>query len=1079
MTSISKVRFLVALGLCCNVALILFAASILSPFPCRAQATATIAGSITDPSGAAIPGAAITVTNVQTGLTRTQESAADGTYTVPLLPVGEYRIEVQQPGFQSHVRDGLILTVSEALTVDIELEVGQLAESVTVSGAAPLVNTQTGTLQGLVDQQRMVELPLNGRTMTEFMRLQAGVIQTADRSNNSEGIAFSVNGSRSSGVYYTMDGGFNTNAYRNLSGKFPNPDAVQEFSVQRSNFSAEYANATGAVVNVVTKSGTNEFHGSAFWFVRNEVLNARNFFASDRDSLRRNQFGGAIGGPVIKNKLFFFGSYQGTRLRSDPRLGRQFLPTAAQRAGDFSAAGRPILDPASGQPFPDNQIPLSRFNPVTQAFLEFIPVPTAPDGFRPTGEPNIADINEYTMRGDLNLGKHRISSRYFRWYKEVPLNADPNDIAQPLTRRGRQPNNSFVANHMYTFSPTLLNEATFTYTSRARIDDWDDFEYPINYQIAGVKNIAIKDPAGFFLNVSGFFTARPTWPFVIQDNNQHIAEKVTWIRGNHELKFGGEWIRHNNRIRNDFRTMGIFDFNGSATDHAVADFMLGESFRFQQGGGEFKNLTGYRFGVFIQDRWRATRNLTLNFGLRWDPIWPFEDELGRVQCIRPGMQSTRFPNAPEGYLSAGDPSCPEGGFESDYQTIAPRFGFAWRPGGGKTVVRGGLGLFYNPLMTVLYNGFVNGPPFSPQVTVNGAALEDPYANRPNPFPGSFAPFDPPQDAEFFPPLGRVGTFDPNWKTNYNQIWNLTIEREVFRNLLGRISYVGNLARRLPYSVDTNYAVYIPGQSTVGNTQERRPLSQFGQNLTSRSQGTSSYHGMQLEVERRFSAFSFQVNYTWSKSIDEQSGGSTGGITPGQSGSLAIPFNRDLNRGLSEFDVSHRLVTSYVWTLPSLQGRPTAVRAILGDWQTSGIWTFQAGQPFSVASGRDNSFSGIGQDYADLTGQETTLNTGRSRSELIAEYFNTGAFQPNAIGTFGNAPRSLLRGPGLVNFDLAVMKIFPIKEQLRLQFRTELFNALNKPNFSNPFSTQRVSGRFGRIEGAADPRIIQFALKLLF
>ena len=290
-----------------GAAILISAAFGMLQVPLAAQSTGSIAGTITDASGAAVPAATITAVSVQTALQRTQQSGFDGAYSIPLLPVGEYRLEVEQAGFQRSVREGLTLTVSETLIVDVRLEVGQVTETITVTGAAPLVNTQTGTLQGLIDQERMVQLPLNGRTMTEFMRLQPGVIQTSDRSGNSEGIAFAVNGSRSNGVFFLMDGGFNTNAYRNLSGKFPNPDAVQEFSVQRSNFSAEYANATGAVVNVVTKGGTNEFHGAGFWFVRNEVLNARNFFAQSRDSLRRNQYGATLGGPVLKDKLFFLG----------------------------------------------------------------------------------------------------------------------------------------------------------------------------------------------------------------------------------------------------------------------------------------------------------------------------------------------------------------------------------------------------------------------------------------------------------------------------------------------------------------------------------------------------------------------------------------------------------------------------------------------------------------------------------------------------------------------------------------------------------------------------------------------------
>lgn len=1039
-----------------------------------AQASASIVGTVRDTSEAAVPGAAVTITNLQTGLTQTRDTSTDGSYSFPLLPVGRYRIEVQKEGFQRYTQDGIALAVNDRLTIEPKLQVGAVSEAVTITAAAPLVEAQTGTLRGLVDQQRMVSLPLNGRNMTQLVAIQAGVIQVADNSANGEGVGFAVNGSRGNGVYYLLDGGYNTSTYRNYSGTFPNPDAVQEFSVQRSNFSAEYANGTGAIVNVITKSGTNSFHGTAFEFARNAALNARNFFAPRRDTLKRHQFGGTLGGPVIKDRLFFFGAYQGTRLRSDPQLSRQFLPTAAQRAGNFSSVSRAIIDPQTGQAFPSNQIPVSRFSPVAANFLNYLPVPAAPNGERFVGSPNIVNSDEYTARGDLNLNSHRISGKVFLTELSRPFNADPNDIAYPLTRRESQPYRHYSGTHLYTISPSLINNATAAYRYRARFNDWGDFEYPINFKTAGVKDIAINDPAGMVMNISGFVNVSTTWPYEIEDSDWHFTDTLTWIRGSHELKLGGEYIRSRNQIRNHFRTMGLFTFDGSVTGNAVADFLLGEAYNFQQGGGEYKDMTGDRFGFFVQDDWRVRSNLTLNLGLRWDPMLPFSDALGRVQCFRPGEQSTRFPNAPRGYLSAGDPGCPEGGFESYHRSFAPRFGFAWRPLGGQTVVRGGYGLFWTPQFTVLYNGFVNGAPFSPQVNRFGVRLDDPYENTTNPFPASFAPFTPARDSEFFPPLGLVGSFDPGFKPSYNQMWNLTVEREIAQNLLVRGSYVGNAGRRLPYSLDVNYARYVPGNSTTRNIQDRRPYSDFGQVLAGIPGANSTYHAFQMSVERRFSTISFEANYTWSKAIDDYSSDPT----PGQSSSLSIPYSLHLNRGLSDYDVPHRLVASYVWALPRLAEQPVWLRTVFGNWETSGIWTLQSGRPFSVLSGRDNSLSGIGRDYADLVG-DPYLDTGRPRSELIAQYFNPGAYTQNVAGTFGTAPRNHLRGPGFFNIDMALMKGIPIHESLRAQFRAEFFNVLNKPNFGNPFATQSTPARFGRIESAGEPRIIQLGLKVLF
>ncbi len=1037
-----------------------------------AQPAASIVGSIKDSSDAFVPGAAVTARNTRTNLAVTRESAVDGSFSLPYLPVGAYRLEVQKAGFQRYVRDGITLTVNDRITLDVQLQVGQTTESVTVTGAAPLLEAQTGALRGVVDQKRIVNLPLNGRNMTQLVSLQAGAIQTADSSAGGEGVAFAVNGSRANGVYFLLDGGYNTSTYRNWSGTFPNPDAVQEFSVQRSNFSAEYANATGAVINVVTRSGTNEFHGAGFSFVRNAVLNSRNFFAPRRDTLKRNQFGGTIGGPVRKDKLFFLYSYQGTRLRSDPQLGRQFLPTAAQRAGDFSAV-RTLTDPSNRQPFPGSLIPLSRFSPVTVNFLKYVAVPAAASGERFTGAPNITDTGEHTVRADYNLSKHRFSGKFFRQELARPLFGDPNDIATPFNRQENQPYWHVSGNAITTFSPSLINSATFAWRYRSRFSNWGDFRYPVDFQKAGVRNIAVNNPAGFVMNVNGFVNIAPSWPYEIEDGDHHAADTVTWIRGKHELKIGAEFIRSSNVIRNHFRTMGLFTFDGSATSNSMADYMLGEVFNFQQGGGEYKDMKGYRYGIFLQDDWRVRPNLTFNLGVRWDPVLPFTDSIGRVQCVRPAAQSTRFPKAPPGYLSAGDPGCPEGGFDSYYRSFAPRFGFAWRTPLHKTVVRGGAGLFWTPLFTVLYNGFVNGAPFSPQINRFAVKFNDPYENSPNPFPASFAPFNPAASSNFVLPLGLVGSFDPKFRPSYVQTLNLTVEREFQHNLLARASYVANMGRSLPYSNDINFARFGPG-ATTRNIQDRRPLGDFGQVLSAIPGASSAYHALQMSVERRFSDLSFEANYTFSKSIDDYSSDPT----PGQSSSLSNPLSRRWNRGLSDFDVRHRTVVSTVWALPRLAGQSAMLRHAAGGWSLNGIFTAQSGRPFSVFSGRDNAFSGISRDYADLAGTPS-LPSGRSRNDRIAQYFSPAAYTANAVGTFGNAPRNHFAGPGLVTLDAAILKQFRVKERYATEFRTELFNAFNRPNFGSPFATQNNPARFGRIESAADARVIQLGLKFLF
>jgi hypothetical protein len=419
--------------------------------------------------------------------------------------------------FSCTVQSGITLAVNDNATLDVALAVGSLAESVTVTGAAPLLETQTGTIRGLVDQQRIVDLPLNGRQITQLLAIQPGVIQRA--SGTSEGDAFVVNGSRQSGVYFLLDGGMNTDSYRNYSGVFPNPDAVQEFSLQKSNFNAEYANATGAVVSVATKSGTNDFHGSAFEFLRNYTFNARNFFAARRDSLKRSQFGGTAGGPILRDRLFFFSSYQGTRTRSDPQLTRQFLPTAAMRRGDFSTV-RALTDPLTRQPFPGNQIPAQRLNPVTLALLRYLPDPGTPDGQRFVGVPLKTREDEFTAKIDANLGRHRLVGRYFRQRFGPPFTGKSDDLASMFASevgRSTQPYNNFTLNDIFTVSSRWIHSGTVAFRWRRTFNDWRSVKLPIDFRQAGVKGIAVKDPASLYVNISGGFLTRPGWNYDKQD----------------------------------------------------------------------------------------------------------------------------------------------------------------------------------------------------------------------------------------------------------------------------------------------------------------------------------------------------------------------------------------------------------------------------------------------------------------------------------------------------------------------------------------------------------------------------------
>jgi len=815
----------------------------------RAQ-TAQIIGTVTDSSGARVQGASITASNAETGVGRTAVSTDSGYYTIPLLTPGNYLVSVSKDGFKPVSITNLTLGVGNNVVKDFALEVGAVSEAVTVRGGVELVDTQSGTIKRVVEEQRIVDLPLNGRDVTELLAIQAGVLQTT---SNGPGNGFVVNGSRETGVSYSLDGGLNTNSYQNFSGGFPNPDAIEEFSVQTNNFSAEYGNAVGAVVSVITKSGTNQFHGSAFEFIRNGVFDARDYFAASRDSLKRNQFGGTFGGPILRNRLYFFFSYQDSVIRSNPLTKIQTLPSASMRLGDFSGVSKQIYDPVTGNPYPNNQIPVAQFSPVAEAFLKYLPTPASTDGTFTTGYPIINDQPEYTGRVDWDLGKNRLTGRIYYTEFKQPFTGDLSNYASMYKSgpgKSTRPITQITFNDVWTVSPSFLNSLTLAGIASQQFNDWSAVTLPLNFQQAGVQNIAVKTPSSVYLSVSGEFTARPGWQYDLHEKDLQIADKATWVHGKQEFKFGMETIRTTNNILNDFTTMGHFTFNGSATSkgphtgNALADFMLGSADSFAQGGGEYKDNTQFKNGFFVQDDIRATKKLTLNAGIRWDPMTTPHDSLGRVECYEPGMQSTRFPNAPLGYLLAGDKGCPDGGYNNFMPAVAPRLGFA-ESIGANTVLRGGFGLFFTPIAQIDSNNFVDSAPFSPQVSLNGVDFKDPYANTVNPFPAGYAPFTPPQNVAFELPLGEFGAFTSNFRPAYMESFNLTIEQALAQNTALRASYIGNNGRHLSITQAVNNAVYVPGGSSEGNIQARRPNQDYTQVLNAESEGFSSYNALQL------------------------------------------------------------------------------------------------------------------------------------------------------------------------------------------------------------------------------------------
>ena len=1044
--------------------------------------TASMAGNVVDPTGAMVPDAKVTVRNTETGLEQTVSTAATGAFLFPRLPVGVYQLSVEKPGFSTYVQEGITLTVNQSATQTVTLKVGEISEKVTVAADTELVTTGTATVGQLVDERRIVDLPLNGRTVQSLVFLAAGAVDVTDRycGLGCHGGVYpgeqqaAVNGAGPGAVNYQLDGAGHNDTYLNTNLPFPNPDAVQEFNLQADNMTAEYGNAVGGTVNIVTRSGTNSVHGTAFEFLRNGSLNARNFFADKHDSLRRNQFGGSVGGPIFKDKLFFFGTYQGTRQDTAPEGRIAFVPTQAERNGDFSdlLPGTQLINPVTKAPFLNNQIPSEQLSPAAKYFLQSIPLPTGPGRkLSYTGAKDTQSENQFMPKIDFVTGKHQISGRYyFTDFKEPPLVQTENLLAATSFGSAVRVQNVAVS-YTYTFSPTFLTNTWFGWNQQR---GGSRSSAPFGFPDAGIK-IAAPTPPELSVEVGGGFSIESNHLGDFDRGDWTIRENVTKIKGSHELHFGGEAVRVKNHLVNTFLMAGYYGFFDQLSNDNIADFVLGDATIFQQGGGEFKRLAGTRWGFFAQDNWRVNHRLTLNLGLRWDPYIPYQEEDGRVTCFTPGAQSKRYPNAPVGLTYGGDnhdPECPKAGSDNNWGNLAPRIGFAYKlTPDGKTSFRGGAGYYYIPPQTSVFNLFVDTAPFSPQFTFVPASFDDPFsrAGVTNPFPEQYGPRVPGSDATFVTPTALYGVFQKDFHIPLLTTWNLTLERQLGADWVFRAAYVGNKGTFLSNDQKSlreyNPALYGPGAS-VDNTQDRRVYPDFGQVGFVSSSNNSNHHALQLNVEKRFGrGLSLLANYTWAKSMDDYG--------------WSNPFNRHFDYGLSDDDVKHVFKFSNVWEVPKMPITGFGGK-VLNGWVLNSILTWRGGFPFTVRSGSDNSLSAVGRDRADFLGGDPQLDTGRPHGELIEQYFNTSLFVENALGTFGNSGKNILRGPGLFNTDFGLLKTTKITEQTSIQFRAEFFNIFNNVNFGDPDNTVADGpDQFGHIFSARSPRIIQFGLKFSF
>jgi hypothetical protein len=1017
-----------------------------------------------------------------TGVSKQAVSDAQGRFLFSFLLPGTYELKVSAPGFGDYVQTGITLDVNAPATVNVLLALHSASSEVTVAANAEMIDTQSSTLHQIVGEQYLANLPLDGRNAATLVTMAPGVVSSPGEYNDSYANsgneeAYSVNGNYGDQVSYNLDGAPHEDLISNLNATFPNPDALEEFSVQTNNFDARFGGVGGAVVNIVTKSGTNQIHGDLFEYVRNGDLNAINYFATTQDKLKRNQFGGVIGGPIFKNKLFYFTSFQGTTINNISEGNLAIVPTAAERQGIFPTA---VKNPATGQPFMNNQVPQQDWNTLSQNMLADIPTTSDPSGDLRYSLPSVTRNYEGLGKLDYTFGRHQLmASAFFVNYSAVGWNGNHTLLNYGLgqeqtTSEGKVADTFAINSHLVNSFVADMLVLNSNQSTSAPFSIFDFGNPGIAEPVARFRETGVS-VSGF----SGWGTGRSSPPGKWYQEAVDTSELLNYAHGKSSLMVGAEYDPY---LRFDSATgyeeEPIYSFNGYATGNAFADFLLGEVKTFTQTAGKAKYTRGHQFQVFGQEDWHATQKLNINLGLRWEPFFPYSDpDQGQIGGYVAGARSTRFPLAPSGMLFAGDPGFPNGGMWDNLGNVSPRVGAAYslRSGPHSTVVRGGMGVFYIQPFMVLWNNFVQNAPFSPSASLTGVNFSNPYgsAGQQDPFP-PFAPVNPTKSTTFVTPI-TYQFFNPHWHLGRMEAVNFTIEQQLARNLMARASYVGDRGVNLLDNNEMDPAIYGPG-ATEANTNQRRPLyPNYASIIEMNNEGWSHYNALQVTVEKRTShGLSFVANYTHSKATDNQSIDEQFTLTNPD------PFNPSFNNGRANEDVPNAFYLSGVGEVPTLHSAPRAVRAIAGGWGLSGIITWANGEPFTIVSGQDNSFSDVGLDRADLKPSVSPyLSSGRSHAQEIQQYFNTAAFTANAMGTFGNSPRNLIRNPNYFNIDAGLQRMFPVGDRLRFKFRVEEFDATNHPNFSQPGNNQSAPTTFGKITGAGQPRTLQLVGRLEF
>jgi outer membrane receptor protein involved in Fe transport len=1054
---------------------------LLVPISGGAQAiTGTIEGRVTDVSGAVLPGVDVTVTNESTGQVRSSVTNETGLYNVPLLPPGTYSVQASLPGFRSELRRGLLLEVDRTARVEIQLQVGEVSEKIEVMADAPLVQADNSSLGQVIDTQRVAELPLNGRQFLQLASLTPGVQPNSQGSNlSTQSGSVNVNGAREVFNNFVLDGIDNNDSGPAQIVVIPSIDAIQEFKVQTSNYSAEYGRSAGGLVNVTTKSGANTLHGSMYEFLRNSAMDAKNFF--DRPGkipgYIRNQFGGTVGGPIVANRTFFFAAYERTGIRQ-PQTATARVPPAAWRDGDFSTLSTPIIDPLTGQPFTGNIIPQNRINSIGHTMLSLYPLPNA------TGTNNLVSVQKLVLDNDNVTGRvdHQFSSkdstfvRYSYWNQPdlEPYSRDNNTIAgygvYLLTRT-----QSTTISETHVFNPNMVNEFRFGYARLKGELIAENTTDPRILQLAEPGTRIHDQPTlrpDFrevpIISMVGYTGIPSGGPQIRFDNMWNLVNNLEYTRGAHRMKFGFESRYAENNFHNSSTGNGSYAFENRYSGNAVADMLLGYPTQATRNVGDQDaySRTWY-FAGYGQDDWRLNNKLTFNLGLRYEYQTnghtidnrkvTFDTTTGLAELVGSGpipadiaLRLQQFPG-----IAIKPGNIPPSGWLDDYNNFAPRIGFAYDwAGNGKTVIRGGGGIFYVNMPA--NKSYGNTQAFPYQITNNVVASTDPR----NPNVTLNNPFDPSLLS-----TGIVGrSVDLHMRTPYMIQQNLGIQRQIGQAMVFEISYAGSKGNGLYRNRNLNAAPLGPGTIV-----SRRPYPKFSTISQLEGSAMSHYHSLQLRLDRRLSrGISVLGSYTYSKSIDDDSD-----ITGPSGGAPQNYYNLHDDKGPSVFDRTQRLSAAVLWQLPIGENATGWTAGLLKGWQINSIYTASSGQPFTPGLSSDNSLTGTGNDRPNIIANPFPDHPDPSAWVLRS------AFGIPALGQFGNAGRNHLRGPGLNNLDFAMFKNFPYKDIAQfVQFRAEIFNIPNHPQFFLP-NRFVDSAQFGTLSQARDSRQIQLSLRMSF